>query len=192
MAGNDAARKFFEAWNGSTDALIDAIRAANDRSHRASTALIEEGQEAQRASVELARKWAAAPFDFFAFYGSLVESTTKAQGRALDVSRQWFGELADVQKEGRDYLQRVTAANRIAGEAGVDLARNFFTRASDAIQNASQSMAAAAAGNGRRTAPEPVRAGDQPARSGDQPARSGDQSGRSGDSPSGLIGGTGP
>lgn len=170
MAGNDAARKFFEAWNEGTDALIDAVRAANDRGHRVSTALIEEAQESQRATVELAKKWASAPFDFFAFYGSLVESATKTQGRMLDVSRQWFGELADIQKESRDYLQRVTAANRTAGEAGVELARNFFTRASDAIQNASQSMAAAAAGNGRRT-PEPARAGD---------------------SPSGLIGGTGP
>jgi hypothetical protein len=170
MAGNDAARKFFEAWNEGSDALIDVVRAANDRGHRVTTALIEEAQENQRASVDLARKWAAAPFDFFALYGSLVESSTKAQGRALDISRQWFSELADIQKEGRDSLQRVTAANRTIGEAGVEVARNFFTRANEAIQNASQSMAQAAAGNGRRTA-EPVRAGD---------------------SPSGLIGGTGP
>jgi hypothetical protein len=161
MAGADASKKFFEAWNESTDALIDAVRAANDRGHRVSTALIEEAQETQRAAAELAKKWAATPFDFFGLYGAMMETATKAQGRALDVSRQWFGELADIQKESRDYLQRVTAANRTAGEGGVELARNFFTRASDAIQNASQSMAAAAAGNGRRTR-EPVRAGDSP------------------------------
>ena len=158
MAGNDAARKFFEAWNESSDAFIDAVRTANDRGHRFTTALIEEAQEGQRAAVELAKKWAAAPFDFFGLYGTLMETSTKAQGRALDVSRQWFGEVADMQKETRDYLQRLGAANRTAGEAGVELARGVLTRASDAIQSASQSMAAASGGNGRRTATrEPAR-----------------------------------
>jgi hypothetical protein len=158
MAGNDATRKVFEAWNESSDALVDAVRAANDRGHRIAAALIEEAQESQRTSVELAKKWAAAPFDFFGFYGALIETATKAQGRALDVSRQWFGELADIQKETREVVTRMTAANRTAGEAGVEVARGMLTRASDAIQTASQSMAQAATGNGRRT-PQPTRAG---------------------------------
>jgi len=159
MAGNDTARKFFEAWNETSDAFIDAVRAANDRGHRFTTALIEEAQEGQRAAVELAKKWASAPFDFFGLYGTLIETSTKAQGRALDVSRQWFGELADMQKETRDYLQRMGTANRTAGEAGVEAARGALTRASDAIQSASQSMAAAG-GNGRRTNREPARAAE--------------------------------
>ena len=159
MASTDATRKFFEAWNESSDAFIDAVRTANDRRHRFTTALIEEAQEGQRATVELAKKWASAPFDFFGLYGTLIETSTKAQGRTLDVSRQWFGELADMQKETRDYLQRMGTANRTASEAGVEAARGVLTRASDAIQSASQSMAAAAGGNGRRTETrEPARA----------------------------------
>lgn len=143
MAGNDAADKLFEAWNESADALVDAIRAANDRGHRVSAALIEQAQEGQRETVELAKKWIAAPFDLMGFYSALVESTTKAQGRALEVTRQWFGEMADAQKETRQLLQRMMTANRSAGEATVEAARGMLTRASEATQSGGD-------GNGRR------------------------------------------
>lgn len=150
MTGSDAATKYIEALNQGSDAFIDAVRAANDRGHRFSTALLEQAQEGQREAVELAKKWAATPFDFFALYSSLLETTSKGQSRALDVTRQWFGELADAQKESREYLQRMVAANRTAGEATVELARGVFTRASEAVQSATE-------GNGRRAIREPAR-----------------------------------
>jgi hypothetical protein len=143
MAGNDAAGKFFEALNESSDALIDAIRAANDRGHRVSTAVIESAQEGQREAVELAKKWIGAPFDIAGFYSTLIESATRAQGRALEVTRQWFGELADAQKETREILQRVVKANRAANEASADVARGVFSRATETVQSTS-------IGDGRR------------------------------------------
>jgi hypothetical protein len=136
MAGNDATSKFFEALNESSDAFIDAVRAANNRTHRVSTALIESAQEGQREAVELAKKWLAAPFDFAGFYSAVIESATRAQGRALEVTRQWFGELADAQKETREIMQRVVKANRSANEAGADVARGVLGRASEAVQSA--------------------------------------------------------
>lgn len=155
MAGNEAESKFFEAMNESSDALIDAVRAGNDRSHRFSTALIEQMQEGQRESVELAKKWMAAPFDVLGFYGAIVESATKAQGRALDVTRQWFGELADAQKETREAFQRIVNANRSASAASVDLARGAVSRATDAVQQRtsgdSPENGGSEDGNGRRT-----------------------------------------
>ena len=111
MAGNDAEGKFYEALNESSDTLIDAVRAVNDRNHRFTTALIEEAQESQRESVELVKKWAAAPFDIVGLFGSLIEGTTKAQKRGLDATRQWFGELADAQKETQQVFQRLVTAN---------------------------------------------------------------------------------
>ena len=143
MAGNEATTKFFEALNESSDAFIDAVRAANDRSHRVSTAIIEQTQEGQREAVELAKKWIAAPFDLLGLYGSLVENSTKAQGRALEVTRLWFGELSDAQKETRDIVQRMVGANRSASEATIELARGAFSRATEAVQ-------AARDGNGRK------------------------------------------
>lgn len=148
MAGNDAAERFLEALNEGSGALIDRVRAANDRRHRLSTALIEEVQEGQREAVELAKKWAAAPLDLLGWYGSLIESTTKAQGRALDVTRLWFGELSDARKETRELLQRMVSANRHAGEATLDFARDMFGRASETVQ----STVAGTDGDGRRTA----------------------------------------
>ena len=135
MAGNDAAGKFFEALNESSDALIDAVRAANDRGHRVSTAIIESAQEGQREAVELAKKWLSAPFDFAGLYSTLVESATRSQGRALDVTRQWFGEMADAQKETREILQRVVQANRAANQVTADVARGVFSKASEAVQS---------------------------------------------------------
>ena len=138
MADDDAATKYYEALNETSDALVDAIRAANNRGHRLTTALIEQAQENQRDVVEITRKWAAAPFDVIGLMSSVTESTTKAQGRALDATRQIFGEFSDIQKETRDVVQRVIDANRSAGEASVDLARSAFSRATTAVQTATE------------------------------------------------------
>ena len=145
MAGSDVATKFFEAVNETSDAVIDAIRAANDRGHRVSAAFIEQAQENQREAVELAKKFISAPLDIPGFYSSLVENATKAQGRALDATRQWFGEMAEAQKETREVFQRVAKANRTANEATVETARGLFNRASESLQTATTN------GDGRRT-----------------------------------------
>ena len=138
MANDDAATKYYEALNETSDALIDAIRAANNRGHRFTTALIEQAQESQRDAAEITRKWAAAPFDMIGLMSSITESTTKAQGRTLDATRQIFSEFSDVQKETRDVMQRVINANRSAGEASVDMARSAFSRATTAVQTATE------------------------------------------------------
>lgn len=151
MAENEAADKLYGAFNEGSDALIDAVRAANDRGHRFTTALIEQAQESQRDTVELSRKWAEAPLDVLGLLSSLSEATTKAQGRALDATRQWFGEMADAQKETRDLIQHLLNANRSASEATVDMARGLFTRATEAVT-------AATDGNGRRSAKETAKA----------------------------------
>ena len=145
MAANEATAKLFDAMNESSDALVDAVRAANDRGHRFSTALIEQAQESQREAVELTRKWIDAPLDFLGLLTSITETTTKAQGRALDATRQWFGEMAEAQQESRDVIQRMVNANRAAGEATVELTRGIFSRANEAVQSAT-------AGNGRKAA----------------------------------------
>jgi len=148
MAGNDAATKFFEAVNETSDAIIDAIRAANDRGHRVSAALIEQAQENQRETVELAKKFIAAPLDIPGFYSSVVENTTKAQGRALDATRQWFGELSEAQKETREIVQRVIKANRAASDVTIETARGILNRASVNLQSATTN--GDARGDGRK------------------------------------------
>lgn len=151
MAANEATGKLFDAMNESSDAMIDAVRAASDRGHRFSAAVIEQAQESQREAVELTRKWIDAPLDFLGLLTSMTETTTKAQGRALDATRQWFGEMGEAQKESRDMIQRIVNANRAAGEATVELTRGIFTRANEAVQSAT-------VGNGRKAAKTPAAA----------------------------------
>lgn len=131
MATKEGSAKFFEAANETSDALIDAARAANDRAHRFTAAVLQEIQEGQRETVELTKRWAEAPLDIFGFYSAVIESTTKAQGRALDATRQWFGELSDMQKETRQTMQKLISANRTANEASMDVARGVFSRATE-------------------------------------------------------------
>lgn len=136
MAGNDAATKFFEAVNDTSDAVIDAVRAANDRGHRVSAAMIEQAQESQREAVDLAKKFIAAPLDIPGFYSTVVENTTKAQGRALEATRQWFGEMAEAQKETREIFQRMIKANRLANDATIETARELLSQANDTVRSA--------------------------------------------------------
>ncbi len=152
MANDDGATKFFDALNENYDALIDAIRTANDRGHRISASMIEGAQQSQRDAVELGKQWADAPLDMVNLSSSLLEATTKAQKRALEVTGQWFDELTEAQKEAQDVLQRMVAANRSAGEAVVDLSRGIFSRTSEAIRATGQSVAAAVTGSDGRTA----------------------------------------
>ncbi len=166
MASNGSSTKFVDALNDSYDAVIDAVRAVNDRGHRVSTALIEDAQRSQREAVDLVRRWADAPLDILGFYSALIETTTKAQSRALEATREWFGEMANVQQEGRQVFQRVATANRQAGEAALDIARGAFTRAGEAVQTANNRSAPAAAGDGRRSSRESTRATES-AESGD-------------------------
>jgi hypothetical protein len=151
MAGNDASAKFFEAVNESSDTLIDAIRAGNDRNHRIATGMIEEAQEGQRELVDLAKKWVANPLDILGFYSSIVDSTTKAQARGLDITRQWFAEMAAMQKETRQVLQKLATANRNAGEASLDVARGMFSRTAAQVN-------AGTNGDGRRASRETAKA----------------------------------
>lgn len=163
MAGNDASGKFFDALNEGYDALVDAVRAVNDRGHRVSTALIEDAQRGQRETVDLAKKWADAPLDFVGLSGSVIDTTTKAQSRSIEAARQWFGELADAQQETRQALQRVLTASRTASEAGVTGARGFFDRTSEAVQAAVQPTASKAS-DGRKSSSRnaEITSGDSP------------------------------
>jgi hypothetical protein len=150
--GNGSANRVYDSLNDGYDAIIDAVRAANDRGHRVSTALIEDAQRSQREAVDLVKRWADAPLDILGLYSAFVENTTKAQSRALEATREWFGELANAQQESRQVIQRIATANRAAGEAAMDAARGAFSRAGEVVQNANRSATATAtAADGRRT-----------------------------------------
>jgi hypothetical protein len=99
---SDSEEKFFDALNDSYDALLGAIEAGRERGYKVSKDFIEEARKAQREAMDLGKKLVEAPTDVAGFYGAVVEATSKAQSRTLELAREWLGELGDSGKEARD------------------------------------------------------------------------------------------
>ncbi len=152
---NPAVDKYFEALTESYDAIIEAIKAGNERGYRMSSTLLSEAQRGQREAVELGKKFAEDPTDVGGFYRAAMESTTKAQGRALELARQMFDELSDSRTDTRDAIEKVVKAQRAAGEAAVEAARDVAGNTAERVrtgvnrvvtrgQDAAEDVAAAA------------------------------------------------
>ena len=134
MAKNTAADKYFEALTESYDAIIEAIKAGNERGYRVSNNLLAEAQRGQREAVELGRTFAADPTDVGGFYRAMMESTTKAQGRALELARQMFDELSETRTESRDVIEKVVKAQRAAGEAAVEATCDLVSTTAERVR----------------------------------------------------------
>jgi hypothetical protein len=126
--------KYFEALTESYDALLEAIKLGNERGYRVSNNLLAEAQRGQRESVELGKKFATDPTDIGGFYRAAMESTTKAQGRALELARQMFDELSESRSEARETIEKVVKAQRAAGEAAIEAARDVAGVAVDRVR----------------------------------------------------------
>lgn len=159
---SEAEEKFFDALNDSYDALLEAIKAGTERGYRVSKDFIEQAQKAQREAVELGKKVVEAPTDLAGFYGTLVEATSKAQSRALELAREWLGELGDSGKEARDAIQQVLKANQAAARAAVEAARSGFTRAREAASEVMPKAEKAGAGRTDSAKPEPAQRESRP------------------------------
>lgn len=131
---NPAVDKYFEALNESYDAIIEAIKAGNERGYRMSSTLLAEAQRGQRESVELGKKFAEDPTDVGGFYRAAMESTTKAQGRALELARQMFDELSESRSDTREAIEKVVKAQRAAGEAAVEAARDVAGNTAERVR----------------------------------------------------------
>jgi DNA anti-recombination protein RmuC len=129
-----AADKYFEALTESYDAVIEAIKAGNERGYRVSNSVLAEAQRGQREAVELGKKFAEDPTDVGGFYRAVMESTTKAQGRTLELARQMFDELSESRNEGREVIEKVIKAQRAAGEAAVEATRDIASTTAERVR----------------------------------------------------------
>lgn len=137
MSREDTIDRFFNAVNDSYDALLDAVRSANDRGYRVSRRLIDEAERGQHEAIELTRRLTTSPRDVAGFYSSALRSVTETQGRVLDLTRQLVDEVSDSQREGRETFRRVVESNRQAGQAAVEATRDAVSRAGSAVENVS-------------------------------------------------------
>lgn len=150
MARQENIDKFFNSVNEVYDALLDAVKSANDRGYRVSRKFIDEIEHGQREVLDLTRRLAVAPRDVAGFYSGAVRSVTDAQSRALDLTRQLLDEVSDGGREARDTLRKIIEANREAGQAAIGATRDVVQRATPAVEQAVNGVRARAAGATRR------------------------------------------
>ena len=145
--------KYFDALTESYDAIIEAIKMGNERGFRMSNNLLAEAQKGQREAVELGKKLADDPTDLAAAYRAMMESATKAQGRTLEFARQVFDELSQSRDESRQVWEKVFTAQRTAGEAAVEAARDVASAAGDRIRTGVERVTTRARGEAEKPAP---------------------------------------
>lgn len=126
--------KYFDSLSESYDAIIEAVKAGNERGYRISNNLIAEAQKGQREAIDLGKKFAEDPTDIGAFYRAAMEAATQAQGRALELARQMFDELSESRTETREVIEKVIKAQRAAGEAAVEAARDVASTTAERVR----------------------------------------------------------
>ena len=136
MSREETVDQFFDSVNESYDALLDAVKSANDRGYRISRKLIDEVEQSQRDSFDLGRRFATAPADVAGLSASVVRSLTDAQSRTLGLARQLLDEVSDSSREARDTARKVIEANRGAGQAAIEATRSTVKRAGPAVEQA--------------------------------------------------------
>jgi hypothetical protein len=144
--------KYFDALTESYDAIIDAIKLGNERGFRLSNNLLAEAQKGQREAVELGKKLADDPTDIGGYYRSMMESATKAQGRTLEFARQVFDELSTSRDETRQVFEKVFTAQRAAGEAAVEAARDIASTTGDRIRTGVERVTTRVSGEAEKVA----------------------------------------
>jgi len=110
MTREETVDQFFDSVNESYDALLDAVKSANDRGYRISRKLIDDVEQAQRDT-----------FD---------------QSRTLGLARQLLDEVSDSGREARDTARKLIEANRGAGQAAIEATRSTVKRAAPVVEQA--------------------------------------------------------
>ena len=126
--------RFFAALNHGYDAVLDVVEKGNQRGYRLSRTLLRQARRGEREAVRVARTWLEDPTDVLGFAEVLLDAQTQAQTRGLELSREWLGEAGDTGREVRDSTRRLIRANRQAGEAVVDGARDATKRTADWVR----------------------------------------------------------
>ncbi len=128
--------KIVDALTDGSVAVLEAARSANERNYRISKAVFEEIERGQQETFELGRQFAREPANLSGFSSAAFGKANEAQGRVVELVRQWFSEVQEAGQEARQTLERVTAANRKAAQAAFEGARGLFQQSAENLQDA--------------------------------------------------------
>ena len=128
------ADRFVDALTESSTAVMDRVKAATERAHRVTTALVSEAERAQQDALDLTRKVIQDPADIVGNSGFAYQKAIGAQERVFEFARNALEEVVTANRETRTAAERVLRANFDASRPAVEQAREFITRTGEALR----------------------------------------------------------
>jgi hypothetical protein len=133
---NTAADRLSNAILERQASIFDLIRNTTDRNHRFTRSLIESYRQGNREWMEVGRRWVQNPTNVTGIYEAISEAIGNAQQRTIALSREWFEDAVESQRESRHLVQQGLGDAREAVErAGARvpqfLRRNSLVRNTD-------------------------------------------------------------
>lgn len=108
--------------------IFDAIRSSSDRNHRFTRSLIESARQGNRDWLEVGRRWITNPTDVTGIYEAVSDAIGNAQTRTLALSREWFEDAVETQRENRALLRQGLGDAREAVERAGARVPQFLRR----------------------------------------------------------------
>jgi hypothetical protein len=108
--------------------IFDLIRANTDRNHRFTRSLIESYRQGNRDWLEVGRRWVKSPTDVSSIYEAVSDAIGNAQQRTIALSREWFEDTVESQRESRVILRQGLGDAREAVERASANVPQFLRR----------------------------------------------------------------
>ena len=99
--------------------IFDVMRSVTDRNHRFTRSLIESARQGNRDLLEVGRRWAKRPTDVTGIYDAIADAVGNSQQRTIALSREWFEDVVETQRENRQLVrQGLGDAREVVERAG--------------------------------------------------------------------------
>jgi hypothetical protein len=108
--------------------FFDLIRSAADRNHRFTRSLIESTRQGNREWLEVGRRWVTRPTDVTGVYEAIADAVGNAQQRTIALSREWFEDVVETQRENRQLVRQGLGDAREAVERAGARVPQFLRR----------------------------------------------------------------
>jgi hypothetical protein len=117
--------------------LFDFVRNNVERNHRFNRSLLESYRQGSRDWLEVSRRWIENPTDVTGVYEAVSDAIGNGQQRTIALSREWFEDTVESQREGRQLVREgLGDAREVVERAGASvpqfLRRNNWGRGNSA------------------------------------------------------------
>jgi len=108
--------------------IFDSIRSTSDRNHRFTRSLIESARQGNRDWLEVGRRLITNPTDITGVYEAVSDAVGNAQSRTIALSREWFEDAVETQRENRELFRQGLGDAREAVERAGARVPQFLRR----------------------------------------------------------------